>query len=175
MATRVAKEFGVPSARFECATFDAVEVKDFDALYFFNPFEENLWGPVDGLDETVHLSRERFARDTVRAERMLAGVRVGTRVVTYYGFGSDMPPGFRLVLRERQRSGHLELWTKTEHVPWSPPPQTPHLLSFVPGGRVRSLQAAYRNEILRREEPIEPCPIGPSVPRINPEFPPRGG
>lgn len=146
VARRVADAFGVTSARFQCATFDALDMNDFDGIYLFNPFEENLWGPIERLDETVPLSRERFARDTVRAERMLAGVRVGTRVVTYHGFGSVMPPGFRLTLRERQRAGNLELWVKTEDVPWTPPPPARNRLSWLRGRTIRSLQTAYRCE-----------------------------
>jgi SAM-dependent methyltransferase len=147
VAERVAEAFGVTSAHFQCATFSTVDLEDFDGVYLFNPFEENLWGPVERLDETVPLSRERFARDTVRAERLLASARVGTRVVTYYGFGSVVPPGFRLALRERQRSGHLELWVKTEDIPW-PQPLARNRVSWLRGRTIRALQAAYRNEAL---------------------------
>jgi SAM-dependent methyltransferase len=144
MATRVAAECGVPSAHFRCATFETVDVEEFDAIYFFNPFEENLWRPADRLDETVPLSRERFALDTTRAKQLLARARVGTRVVTYHGFGSNMPPGFRLDVRERQGSGCLDRWTKTEQLPWSPEPPPRHVLSWLPGAKERAEQAASR-------------------------------
>lgn len=150
VAQRAALTLGVTSARFECSPFDLVEVQDFDALYLFNPFEENLWDPVERLDETVPHSLERYARDTVQVEHMLARARVGTRVVTYHGFGSDIPPGFQRVLRERQRSGYLELWTKSEHVTWSPRPVR-GVSSWLPGGRIRALQAMYRAELTRGE------------------------
>jgi hypothetical protein len=178
VATRAADAFGVASARFHCATFDALDVKDFDGIYLFNPFEENLWDPIERLDETVPLSRERFAGDTVRAERMLSSVRIGTRVVTYHGFGSAMPPGFQLALRERQRSGNLELWEKTEDFPWAPQPPTRNPLSWLPGRTIRALQAACRNEGLQPHEgdrdTIEPSPDGLGVVRPVPHSQ-RGG
>ncbi|HEX7671031.1 MAG TPA: class I SAM-dependent methyltransferase [Polyangiaceae bacterium] len=162
VARRVAEAFGVTSARFQCTTFDAVAAKNFDGIYLFNPFEENLWGPLEVLDETVPLSRERFARDTVRAERLLTSARVGTRVVTYHGFGSVMPPGFRLTLRERQRSGNLELWVKTEDLPWAPQPPARNRLSWLRGKTIRALQAACRNEGLEPPESI-PSVVEPSL------------
>jgi SAM-dependent methyltransferase len=116
MATLAAEAFGVETVRFQCTTFDALDVRRFDGIYLFNPFEENLSDPSERLDETVPLSWERFASDTVLAERMLAGARPGTRVVTYNGFGSPLPPGFRLTVQELHGAGHLELWEKSEEL-----------------------------------------------------------
>lgn len=178
VARRVADAFGVTSAHFQCATFDAVDAKNCEGIYLFNPFEENLWGPIEVLDKTVPLSRERFARDTVRAERLLASARVGTRVVTYHGFGSVMPPGFRLMLRERHRSGNLELWVKTENLPWPPQPPPPHRLSWLRGKTIRALQAACRNEGMQPSESIpsvvEPTLGGLGVVRLAPPSAQRG-
>jgi len=51
--------------------------------------------------------------DVLAAEQLLGRARVGTRVVTYHGFGGVMPDSYRLALRERCYSGLLELWVKT--------------------------------------------------------------
>jgi SAM-dependent methyltransferase len=152
MATRAAGAFGVESARFRCAPFDTLDATSFDGIYLFNPFEENLCDPWERVDDTVLLSRERFARDTVRAECMLASSRVGTRVVTYNGFGSGMPHGFRLDLRERHGRGILELWEKTEHAPWPPRRRAWSLLHSLRVRTLRALQAAYRDEAFARRE-----------------------
>jgi SAM-dependent methyltransferase len=114
VAREAADRVGVDGAHFIHGTFESLDVTSFDAIYFFNPFEENLWGFRGHLDDTVELSHRRFEADIARAERLLAAARVGTRVVTYHGFGGEMPPSYRLVLRERQGSGHVELWTKTD-------------------------------------------------------------
>jgi hypothetical protein len=107
--------------------------------------------PAERLDETVALSRERFARDTVRVEHMLAKARVGTRVVAYHRLGGEPPPGFEHVLRERQYSGYLDLWIKSEDVPWSPPSARSVSASWI-DGRLHALQAKYRREL------AEACP-----------------
>jgi SAM-dependent methyltransferase len=132
LARETACRVGVPSAHFVHGTLDAVHASDFDAFYFFNPFEENLWVSNDQLDDTVPLSNGRFFADVERAQAMLSQARVGTRVVTYHGFGGVMPAGYVLSRREPQRSGFLNLWIKTDSVTrWpirSAPDDLPRLL-----------------------------------------------
>lgn len=108
-----ASRYGTPSAHFVHGAFHEVEIEAFDAVYFFNPFEENLWEGDGQLDQTVELGPHRFSEDVDRARSMLARARVGTRVVTYHGLGADLPSSFRLQLRERQRSGFLDLWIQS--------------------------------------------------------------
>lgn len=93
-------------------TLDAVDPSTVDGVYMFNPFAENLSPVDDHLDETVELSEPRYRRDVAAAERFLAAARVGTRVVTYCGWGGRMPATYTLALRERC-AGTLELWRKT--------------------------------------------------------------
>jgi SAM-dependent methyltransferase len=113
VARDAARRIGAPTAHFIHGTLDAVDVADFDAFYFFNPFAENLQGPDVQLDQTVPLSEPRFLTDVERALRMLVQARVGTRVVTYHGLGDDLPPGYVLAHKELRRSGCLNLWIKT--------------------------------------------------------------
>lgn len=113
VARLAADRLGIDGACFVHGSFDTVDVASFDAVYLFNPFGENLWDTDDFLDDTVELSRERFMADIDHVERLLTEARVGTRVVTYHGFGGEMPFGYRLVLSEYRHSGDLELWVKT--------------------------------------------------------------
>jgi SAM-dependent methyltransferase len=96
---------------FVHGSLECEDARAVDGIYLFNPFAENVSAPEDHLDESVELSDERFARDVAIAERFLRDARSGTRVVTYCGFGGDMPDDFSLVLRE-SRAGRLELWVK---------------------------------------------------------------
>jgi len=116
-ARAAAASIGVTTARFIHGTFDTVEVSAFGAIYLYNPFEENLWDHRARIDDTVELSRPRFLADVERIEHLLAEARVGTRVVTYHGFGGCMPPAYRLELREPCESGHLDLWVRGEDPP----------------------------------------------------------
>lgn len=106
------RQVGARSARFIKGSFDAVDIADFDGIYFFNPFEENLWGADTRLDASVELSERRYHADIEAAKGMLERARIGTRVVTYHGFGGDMPPSYELALSEKQHTDKLDLWIK---------------------------------------------------------------
>jgi hypothetical protein len=69
----------------------------FDGIYFFNPF----WG---GMPEQISIRR---------AEMKLEETLPGTRVVTYHGFGGDMPADYRRLAREPAGTDHLELWQRS--------------------------------------------------------------
>ena len=81
------------------------------------PFAENLCSTTEYLDTTVELSASRFSRDVDATVRLLSKARLGARVVTYCGFGGDLPDGFVLALRERCAGNRLELWVKKEESP----------------------------------------------------------
>jgi SAM-dependent methyltransferase len=114
VARAAAADCGVARVRFVHGGLDAVDASEFDAFYFFNPFEENIWGAEDQLDQSVPLSRERFAADIARAERLLAAARPGARVATYHGFGGAMPRGYRHAHREPHPRSYLDLWIKAD-------------------------------------------------------------
>ena len=113
-ARLAASRLGIDEARFIHGSFDTVNIESFDAIYLFNPFEENLWDSESHLDDTVELSDERFVADIDSAEALLARARVGTRVVTYHGFGGQMPSSYLRALRERRHTGYLDLWVKMD-------------------------------------------------------------
>jgi predicted RNA methylase len=81
---------------------------EFDALYFYNPFGTLMLAP-----HASAFVRYATLQGTLRrVEQRLAGTRVGTRVVTYHGFGGKLPPGFTLVSREPAGGDALELWVR---------------------------------------------------------------
>ncbi len=112
-AIRAAERLEARSARFVVGAFEDQDVTAYDGVYLFNPFEENLWGPSDWLDDTVDLSEARFRDDVDRAIAWLSRARPKTRVVTYHGFGGTFPPDYRLEEREWCRGGFLDAWVKT--------------------------------------------------------------
>jgi len=46
----------------------------------------------------------------------LAVAKVGTRVVTYHGFGAPLPTGYALTTEEACGTDRLQLWIKELHV-----------------------------------------------------------
>lgn len=109
-ARGLAVELGVAAGvRFDRGDAGAVRWRDFDSLYFFNPFETTLFG---GDPTDAGLRWAAFADEIERTAAALADLPSGTRIVTYHGYGGDLPPGFVLESSERIGDGVLAAWTK---------------------------------------------------------------
>lgn len=96
-----------------CTSFDAGDMTAldwdrFDSLYFYNPFESQLfgYGAADPAGWSV------FADQVAHAEERLSGLSAGSRVVTFHGFGGEMPSCFALAFTEAIGEGQLALWVK---------------------------------------------------------------
>ncbi len=93
-------------------TLEDEEPSSFDALYFFNPFAEAPYLPGLEMGASREERAARAHRDVSAAEAFLERANVGTRVVTFFGFGGTMPRSFERVVREACAGGVLELWEK---------------------------------------------------------------
>jgi hypothetical protein len=101
---------------------NTIDWKDFDAFYFYNPFIENLYQESERIDQLVPFSCQQYIQNIQFAQRRLSEAKMGTRVVTYHGFGGEFPPGYRVTLRERWGDDYLVLWIKD--------PENPPLTEF---------------------------------------------
>jgi 16S rRNA G966 N2-methylase RsmD len=105
-ARRLGIEQQVAFRHGDATSFDWAE---FDAIYLYNPFAEELFRTgVDAMER-----RERYIHAIERAQHCLAATTPRTRIVTYHGFGGDMPEGFELVHREPAHEDQLCLWVRT--------------------------------------------------------------
>ena len=93
-------------ARFCRADIGELDWTEFHSVYLFNPFESALF---DG-ETWIEGAWERFDREVSTVEERLARMPRGTRVVTFHGFGGDMPAGYVRAIVERVAGGDLELW-----------------------------------------------------------------
>jgi len=84
----------------------AVDWRQFDALYLYNPFELD---PSPAGASASAADQHHSRAQATRARERLATLRRGTRVVTLHGFGDVMPPGFELVYHERMPVHDLDL------------------------------------------------------------------
>ena len=84
-----------------------------EAYYLYNPFGEYMFGSTHRL-EKVTVGRDRYDRDVAGVQRLLRNARVGTCVITYNGFGGQMPSGYRQLRVDRTMRNTLRLWRK-EH------------------------------------------------------------
>lgn len=93
------------------AEFANQDMKDVDAVYFFNPFAEAILLP--GVEDFGADRRAgKFGEDVVAAERLLAEAHVGLRLVTFCGFGGTVPSTYERLAEEAWDGGVLELWVK---------------------------------------------------------------
>lgn len=108
-ARELASLVGATNATFVHGAFDTMNPEDFDAFYFFNPFEENKFVDPSDPDANILLLEERFRTDVRNAQRFLRRARKGTRVLTYNGMGGRIPRSYSLLDRVEMRCT-VELW-----------------------------------------------------------------
>jgi cyclopropane fatty-acyl-phospholipid synthase-like methyltransferase len=95
-------------ATFVRADATLVEWDTVDSIYLFNPFAEGLFAHAsDPLER-----RDTYVAYVAAVQRRLHAAPGGTRVVTYFGFGGEMPPGYELVHRELARDDELCVWER---------------------------------------------------------------
>jgi len=101
-AMDLARSLGVAErTRFVQSDAFSIDWSEYDALYFYNPFELALFGDVSlNPSRTVQIAR---------VQQRLAAMPNCTRVVTFHGFGGVMPSTFELLYHERVLAVGLDL------------------------------------------------------------------
>jgi ubiquinone/menaquinone biosynthesis C-methylase UbiE len=100
IAKGVSQRFKLQRLKFLCGDALALDWEAYDGLYFFNPFANSA------ADEGA------FVATIQRVTAKLSALPSGRRIVTYHGFGGQMPPGFVQELAEVIGPGVLQLWVK---------------------------------------------------------------
>lgn len=108
-ARQLAAAFDVPATFVHGDAFE-VDWHRFDALYFYNPFDEARFSLGLRIDESIAVGAAVFDALVARTQRRLATLPDGMRVVTFHGLGGELPPAYRLVAKEEIADGKLELW-----------------------------------------------------------------
>lgn len=116
LANRFAGELRLTNARFIHADALDLDWSEYDAFYLYNPFAEQLFEAGFMLDHTLALDPENFVLYVTTVRQRLALARVGTRVVTYHGYGAPAPLGYELVRKDAAGSDCIELWIKTRAI-----------------------------------------------------------
>lgn len=106
VAERLARTLGIADrTTFFVGDAFSVDWNGFDVLYFYNPFEL----PLFPTEPEAGSNRATFRAQVARAEERLNALPIGTRVVTFHGYGGTIPPGFDLLFSERVRTMGLRL------------------------------------------------------------------
>ena len=107
----IARSANISNVEFIHGNMMDLDWSDYNAFYLYNPFLENVCMPAM-IDETVALKPEYFYMYVEAVQLKLMVLPVGTRVVTYHGFGGEMPYGYRMVANKEIGSDFLQCWIK---------------------------------------------------------------
>lgn len=115
LARKLAARVKVGNVTFIHADAMDLDWSAYDAFYLYNPFAEQLYAADDRLvlDRSLRCDPENFVDYVTGVRRRLSSARIGTRVVTYHGFGAPLPYGYEL---REDHDARLQLWVKTRHV-----------------------------------------------------------
>ncbi len=112
-AAAAAHAAGVSShVRFVCDRLSLEVLGEFRSIYLFNPFAENTFAEACRIDCTVESSLWRYEEDIALVQEGLRRAPLGQRVVTYHGFGGELPRGYIEEHCEGVGTDVLELWVK---------------------------------------------------------------
>jgi SAM-dependent methyltransferase len=112
VAAELAGGLGATSAAFVCADAFSLDWRDFDSLYFFNPFAEAIFPQPLRIDATVKQTEEQHAAMIDRLEGKLLEVRPGARAVVYCALGRRVPEAFEREACTWHGHNKLELWRR---------------------------------------------------------------
>ena len=109
LAQKLSKRYNLTNVTFINANIKNVSFQDFDAFYMFNSFYENI-SVMGAIDNTVDLNRELYKEYSIYVREQLDMLPVGTRLVTYYSFLTEIPDSYEVqfaIIDEK-----LKMWEK---------------------------------------------------------------
>ncbi|WP_343692190.1 class I SAM-dependent methyltransferase [Chitinophaga sp.] len=107
---RTAKEvLKVENADFILGNFTRFNADQYDSFYFYNSFFEHLT-PEDGIDQQIDFSTNLYDYYTRYMQDIMDQRGSGTRLVTYYSMGDEVPDSYQLV--DASDDMLLKMWIK---------------------------------------------------------------
>jgi len=108
-ARKMILSYGLLNVEIIHANIKDICFQNFDAFYLFNPFQENLW-KLFRIDALVEVKPQLYLEYSRYVAHELAQCPDGTRVVTYWGDGDEIPACYKCV--ETAFGNHLQMWIK---------------------------------------------------------------
>ncbi len=112
MANQLAAAFDLDNASFIYGNAVQLDWSDFDAIYLFNPYYENIMDEGLRIDLDIKVSQEKYKSYITATINKLTELKVGTKIVTYYGFGQGLPDNFKLMTSISRGASQIDLWIK---------------------------------------------------------------
>jgi cyclopropane fatty-acyl-phospholipid synthase-like methyltransferase len=109
LASRLAKLYAPERVEFKLSNITEVDFGDFDAVYYYNSFYENIFKET-AMDQAVILDKTMYTLYTQYMREQLSKMPPGTRLVTYFSFMDEVPGSFEV--RNTDFDLKLKLWEK---------------------------------------------------------------
>lgn len=109
ISKKLIKEFEVTNVKFIHSNIDRITFSNYNAFYFFNPFEENIY-PKNKIDDSVPLSFSKYLEYTIYVRKEFEKLPINTRIVTYCSNNEMIPSGY--IQEYHDIKDRLSLWVK---------------------------------------------------------------
>lgn len=112
LANQLVADFRINNALFVFGNAIKLEWSAFDVIYLFNPYYENVMPAGLRIDLDIKVSHKKYKNYILATMNKLSQLKVGTRIVTYYGVGMGLPENFKLISSTAVGASQIELWIK---------------------------------------------------------------
>ena len=99
---------------FVCSDIVDIDFKDFNAVYYYNPFCEQL-ALSDWIDKEIELNEEQFYEYQKYVVDQLKKMPINSKVVTFHSSELDISEHF--IVEDIQFGGQLILWRRIDDQP----------------------------------------------------------
>ncbi len=110
-ALRISQKYNLTNVSFINTNITNIDFKDYDAFYIFNAFYENISLFGGSIDDDIELKRELYESYSLYVKEQLADMPIGTKLVTYFSFGKEIPDNYEINYLAFDEK--LKLWEKT--------------------------------------------------------------
>lgn len=105
----IAKKRKISNVDFIHANITTIDFSEYQAFYFYNSFYENLV-TEDEMNDSIIKKRELYQTYSAYVKSQLDSMPIGTRLVTYFSSGYEVPESYRAT--HKFKSEKLTLWEK---------------------------------------------------------------
>ena len=109
VADELVDQSGLNNVSLLCGNAMILNFSDYTGFYLYNPFYEHL-EPFSAIDESIDLDADYYEIYCGYVRKQLQTLPKGTRVVTYFGGGEEIPMNYDLV--KQAFNNDLECWQK---------------------------------------------------------------
>jgi len=115
LSTSLAKRLKIKRTHFLLNNMVHIDWTDFDSIYLYNPFYENI-EPLIHIDSEVDLDPALYEYYAKMVTDKLSILKVGTRVLVLNDYGGMMPSTYKLMGAEKFDRVILKAWEQTESI-----------------------------------------------------------